>query len=618
MCGFFGYISFNRDVRDLISESRLDCAMEVIKPRGPDEQRIERGKNWVMGHSRLAILDLDSRSAQPMTDGEGNWIVFNGEIYNYIELRKELVDEGEIFYTEGDTEVLLKGLIRFGPVFLRKVTGMFSFCWYNENSGQAVMARDRMGVKPLVFLYDEDGLSFGSDLRAISALGLLKGKKSEKSQALFFLLGYVPAPYTIEEKIKKLLPAHYAVANCRQYQLPVVTPYWQPDQYSFRDSVLDEGEIFDEFEELLKNAVSIRMRSDVSVGLLLSSGIDSSTLAASAALNDDKLPAFTMGFKDPSYDETGLARQVAKVCSHPFNSLSVCEDNIEEDLHKIQSVYDEPFADSSSIPFYYLCREVSARVKVAMSGDGGDELALGYPWQNAFRRYAGGSLFPPILRTAVSGILSRSERLRYPLSLWSGKDRRDQWVFIKTGLTLEQLSGLYYGETSLVEALCDYFDDLSSRVGDVETHGDWICKMDLLSYLPDDLLVKSDRTSMAFGLEIREPLLDHKLLEFLMSIPARYRYDSKGNSKLLQRDFLRRNGLEVVLSKEKQGFNPPLLRWLEERLTQYESEKKANYESQPRFSIQQNGKVSDLSWDSLLTTMNDRFSQYRWRLIQQF
>jgi asparagine synthase (glutamine-hydrolysing) len=618
MCGLFGFFSYEAPINQLVSHTTAEQALQALLPRGPDKQCLHWEDRWLMGHTRLAIQDLDNRSSQPFTDGEGNWLVFNGEIYNYHELRKELADEGEIFYTTGDTEVLLKGLAKYGEVFLQRLTGMFAFAWYCVRNQQLIIARDRFGVKPLVYTQTPQGVSFASDIRALLALHSGLDQEDNEAMALFFMLGYIPAPYTAYKGIKKLHPGHYLMVDMRQ-QTVSINQFWSVHDTYLTAVYNGFDAAFEEYQYRLQQAIEMRMRSDVPVALMLSGGIDSSLLASHVKHSAQELSAYVMGFSELEYDESKMAQAVADQCNLSVTRLSIDETAMVNELVQINNVYDEPFADTSSIPFYYLCKAIAGKYKVALSGDGGDEINLGYPWQRAFQRYQRYQSMPAFLRAMMSGFLSKIPRLDYPARLFKAKDKSELWALLRLGNSFQALDKLSYQGIALGEVVNSYCEGLQKKLPKCENATDWFVLVDLVSYLPDDLLVKSDKTSMAFGLEVREPLLDHHLMELLLSLPAEFRYSRDGKAKLMARATLKANNLDFVNQKPKQGFNPPIQAWLETYFHDQEQQCRSRYSEKAQFELRQRGGIrKKLEWDSLLAIMDDRFSQYRWRLLQQF
>lgn len=619
MCGLFGYMSSHQQAREIFTPQQAENALSYILPRGPDEQRIEWLDRCVLGHTRLAIIDLDPRSAQPFHGNDGSWLVFNGEIYNYLELRKELVDEGDIFETESDTEVLLTGLQRYGKQFLNKLAGMFAFAWYDARSNRLLMARDRLGVKPLIFTQDVDGVGFASDLRSLVALRPELAQEDSEAMALYFLLGYIPAPKTQYEKLVKLLPGHY-VELCPDRPLDsVIEAYWTPAMSSATAyGTRSADDAFEEYVELLDASLRLRMRADVPVGLLLSGGIDSATLAVMSAQQGESISAYTMGFSEPCYDESSTAKAVAERYSLPFHSTVIDESSLAMIVEEVAGAYDEPFADTSAIPFSLLCKFVSRQVKVALVGDGGDELHLGYPWQAALQRYGLTTPMPYIFRNTIRKFISPGSRAYYPVSIWASRGRRERYIFIKTGRSSAELASYRFHDVNLAEAMHGYLNELDSRVGECDSDVEWFCRADLSCYLPNDLLVKSDRGSMAYGLEIREPLLDHSLIEFMLSLPANLRYSARGESKLLARRLLSERNMMDILRRKKQGFVPPVESWLGGGLAGVESRSRLHYNASPGFSYNKSGKQRSLPWDAVLSSLGDRFSQYRWRMVQHY
>ena len=567
MCGILGWIDpalIDRDAAIRMAEP----ALSVLRSRGPDDRRIEWGPGWTLGHTRLAIIDLSRASSQPMTDGRGLWLVYNGEIYNFRELRAELETKGSHFTSDGDAEVLLHALKEWGVGCLERLRGMFAFALFDTNTRELVLARDRYGVKPLAYEPHGAGIRFASDLRALRSLPNARREIDSESAYLYMALGYIPAPHSIHRNVRKVKPGHYVRVRWSDAGVDDIreTPYWSIralDENSHAGNSLDDDDdLMPEFERRVSDAVRCRLISDVPVGSLLSGGIDSTLVTSFAReLSDSPVPAFTMGFDDAGFDEAPFARAIAKELGGSHHEFLMTDADVEYACNEMWSAYDEPFGDSSAIPTLLLSRRVASSVKVAMTGDGGDETGCGYPWHQALNRYDQFGTDCGVTDTRADRMARFRKRHRIPEH--KSVDRAEIWSTLRTGLSDEMLGILPVADPHAKKPLSEYFRDWSRDLSDVEECFTWAAKMDFLTYVPDDLMVKADRASMSAGLELRSPFLDHDLTAWMLQTPVSARFDRQGCvTKVLSRRSLERRVSGAQLERPKQGFSPPLSRWL--------------------------------------------------------
>jgi asparagine synthase (glutamine-hydrolysing) len=616
MCGILGWIGAQSNTPEAFEACGRGIA--ALRNRGPDGARIQQGSDWVLGQTRLAILDLTERASQPMRDERGSWIVFNGEIYNFKELRRELEGKGARFRTTGDTEVLLAALTHWGLGALTRLRGMFAFGWIDPDRKELILARDRYGVKPLVWERTTDGVRFASDLFALDAMaGGARARAIDPQQVQrYLMLGYVPAPHTIWKGPRKLLPGHFlrikwgatGATNIEERS------YWRLSDIPTAAAEMPSGG-FERFTDELREAVRSRLVSDVPIGLLLSGGVDSSLVAAVCAeLPGPKLPSFTMGFDDVGSDERPFARKVAEDLKlHNENFLLSDEDGIETDFDEMWRSFDEPFADSSALPTLALCREVRKYVKVAVGGDGGDEVWGGYSWHAALARAERAFALPICLRR-LGYIASHpaGERWRYKARVVAASDRLAAWAALRTGLSDEMAKFLPVAAEPLSIREC--FAEGADRVGAAAGPLDWAARMDLATYLPDNLMVKADRASMRVGLELREPLLDHQFTAWGLSVPVGMRFDeTAARGKLFARRFLAQRIRSASFDRPKQGFTPPLRRWLNGPLAERKLAAIADIEA---------GRLLPMAlppghetWAECAKKLGDRHLQFLWRVV---
>lgn len=618
MCGIFGWISPSiRDTAEL--RASLNPALEALRPRGPDGCGVTIGEGWALGHTRLAILDLTNRAAQPMGDGRGGWLVYNGEIYNFRELGKELEGRGVVFRSSGDSEVLLHAMRVWGPECLPRLRGMFAFAWFDERERRLVLARDRYGVKPLTYRIRGGEICWASDLFGLRALPGCVGMAIDPDAArLYFAMGYVPAPHSIWSGCRKLRPGHWLEARWGRDWDAVVRegPYWTLAEVRPADGRGEPGEaLCDEYVQRARESLRYRLISDVPVGSLLSGGIDSSLATALAREESDAdVPAFTMGFEEPEVDESGFASAIAARLGGNHHAFRIRASDVLDVWERLWRIYDEPFADASALPMVALCEGVAQQVKVAISGDGGDETGCGYPWHWALRRLEAALAWPMTIRTCAATIAARlGPEARYRGRALAAKDRVGRWMALRTGLGPGDETRLPVREGTEGIVL-RHFADAARSIGELPDPLDWACHMDLATYLPDDLMVKADRASMSVGLELREPFLDHELTSWLLSLPSGSRVDARyRESKVLMRCAMDRRVPRQLFERPKRGFTPPLAVWLQGPLANCARRAKQRLED---------GELEPLAlpdgcrdWDDCARRLDDRHLQFLWRLI---
>jgi asparagine synthase (glutamine-hydrolysing) len=569
MCGVLGWIDPRLTDRNT-AMSMAGPALSALRARGPDDHRLEWGAGWILGHTRLAIIDLSSRSSQPMTRGNGLWLAYNGEIYNFRELRAELERGGCRFESEGDAEVLLNALKSWGVAALERLRGMFAFALIDTERREVLLARDRYGVKPLAYELNGSGIRFASDLNALRKLPDASRDIDAEAAYLFMALGYVPAAHTIHRNVRKVKPGHYIRARWSDAGVQDVTerPYWSMRTLASQDASAQttREEATDEFERRLSDAVRRRLVSDVPVGTLLSGGVDSTLVTAfSREVSNDAIPAFTMGFDDPAFDESPFARAIAQQLGGDHRDYGMTSADADRAFATMWSAYDEPFADASAIPTMELSRHVASNVKVALSGDGGDETGCGYAWHHALNRLDSKGEARGLSRSEQPRMLRFLHRHGIPLD--REMDRAAVWSVLRTGLSDDMARTLPVADAPARKPLSEYFREWSSDLSDVDDCFMWSGLMDLLTYVPDDLMVKSDRASMRVGLELRQPLLDHQLTAWLMARPLSMRFDrDTSTAKVLPRRALARRISPQLLDRPKRGFTPPLAKWLADPL----------------------------------------------------
>ncbi|NQU70454.1 MAG: asparagine synthase (glutamine-hydrolyzing), partial [Rhodospirillales bacterium] len=567
MCGIVGVWSSGGVGNRGSAEHNLAVMAGAVAHRGPDGQGVWVDETIGLGHARLAVIDLTDAAAQPMADASSELhIVYNGEIYNHRELRAELIGLGHRFKSQSDTEVLIEGYKRWGLNVLQRLNGMFAFALWDSRTAKLVLARDRVGKKPLYYARLGDTLLFASEIKGILNWPGMKRSANLAAIHQYLTYQYVPAPMTAFEGIHKLPPASVMVLEADGSQH--METYWslaRPEKSLARPVGEIEAELRDRFDAAVKR----RLISDVPLGAFLSGGIDSASVVASMAhVSSDPIKTFTIGFEEPAFDERRYAKLVSDRYGTEHHEFVVSPDAISV-LPKLVWHYGEPFADSSAIPTYYLSELTRRHVTVALNGDGGDENFLGYPryvgaWLGSWMNRLPGSVRRALgaAGSAMPGETSHIRILRYlrRFLMEANEDdvrRYGKWI---TFFSAAQKSELY-GD-AMRDQLGD--DPLSGLDGWFEGDAPIASRAafaDIHSYLPDDLLVKVDVASMAHGLEARSPFLDHEFMEFAATIPADVkmrRWQTKAILKSAMADRLP----QELLHRPKMGFGVPIERWL--------------------------------------------------------
>lgn len=532
------------------SYKQIENKLETIKFRGPDYIGIKKIDDVSFGHLRLSILDLDVRSNQPMNFGNFT-IVFNGEIYNYKEIKKELTDLGYTFNTSGDTEVLLKGYKEWGEKLVLKLNGMFAFAIYDSVTKKIFCSRDRLGVKPFYYYWEDGKFEICSQLRPISQ----DKQVNEDAVSMFLDCTYIPSPFTIFKDVYKLPPGNNLEIDLATNKL-TIQEYW--NLKTATDSGLSYEQAKEKLHELLKDAVKIRLEADVPFGSFLSGGIDSALISSIASdISNEPIKTFSIGFEDPKYDESKIAAQYAEIIGSKHTETICKPEDVLELIPKLIEVYDEPFADSSALPSLLLNKVTKQYVTMALSGDGGDESFLGYNNFDWVSKYKILIKIPYVIRVLVSKLLifdllgKRTEPIRRILNISS---------------KYEFISGIFLGYNSILKNRnlnwMSYYKGYKTWSKDLlQATADLNIKL----WLENDSNVKVDRASMAYSVEIRSPFLDYRVVEFARTLPVSYRY-MPGRKKRILRDILKEYIPEEVFDQPKRGFSVPIETWIRKEL----------------------------------------------------
>lgn len=576
MCGIVGY--YNPKAITVLSEDKINNILYTLRRRGPNASGYYCDSKVFLGHTRLSIIDLDSGSQPIYNENGSKCIVFNGEIFNFKSIRSELMDYGHIFTTNTDTEVILHAYEEWGIECIQKFRGMFSFAIYDVVRSELIIVRDRLGIKPLFYCQFNGDFYFASEIKAILKMLNIKPEIDMNALSSYFALSYIPAPLTIFKHIRKLLPGHYIQLSINRFS---INKYW--DINFTPDDVKSEKYYINGIKELLNESISLRLISDVPVGAFLSGGIDSGIIVASMAeVSKTQVHTFCMGYGGNSggfLDERKYAKLVADLYETDHEEYEVKPD-VECIIDDIVEAFDEPFADSSTIPSYYLARLARKKVTVALSGLGGDELFGGYERYLGYKLSKYYNMLPLFIRTNIiesfidtmpersdghytinhmkrfvrSASLSNFDRYFGFISLLNPTNNLS--LFIDRKAFLE-------GQVYCKELLYNYFN--SANASDSL---DKVFYTDIKTYLPDDILACTDRTSMWHSLEVRVPFLDHKLLEFCARIPNNMKISGVAKKhilKLAYRDKLPHK----IFNHRKQGFIGPMTKWLQNDLKKF-------------------------------------------------
>ncbi|MFO7985702.1 MAG: asparagine synthase (glutamine-hydrolyzing) [Desulfatiglandaceae bacterium] len=579
MCGIVGFKSNQHGVR--LRESLPKATSRLIH-RGPDDTDLffDPAYGVGLGHRRLSVIDLSEAGRQPMDTEDGRvHIVYNGEIYNFKEIRQTLAGQGHRFRTETDTEVILKAYGQWGMDCLTRFVGMFAFALWDRRLGRLFLARDRIGIKPLYYHYKAGTFLFASELKSLMAFKDFPRDIDPEAVPLFLHYQYIPGPRTIFRNTFKLLPGHFLVHDGENLRTHA---YWTLPPMDEADVESSEADVLDALDRILGHAVSSRLISDVPLGALLSGGIDSSMVAALMQKASHRpVRTFSIGFREPGYDEAPWAAKVAAHLGTDHTAFYVTARDALEVIPRLPEIYDEPFADASAVPTCLVSKLARTRVTVALSGDGGDEQFAGYIryWSarsmvTAFQR------LPEPVRSSLGLVLRKIPVSWVETCYLPWRDMLPQrfrvanfgekWQKLVNLMFFGSLEELYrmticlWSESEVQSLLGRDLAPSQYEGAFAETRG-WpilsrLMRVDQRTYLPDAMLTKVDRASMAFSLEIRVPLLDHRVLEFTARIPDSLKY-RRGKSKYLLRKLLARYVPETLFERPKMGFGMPIDSW---------------------------------------------------------
>jgi asparagine synthase (glutamine-hydrolysing) len=573
MCGIAGILAGNGGPANAAA---LGAILARMTHRGPDDSGVWTGGSAVLGHRRLSIVDLEN-GHQPMCNEDGTvWITYNGEIYNFVELRRDLERAGHRFATASDTETILHAYEQYGVDCLSHFRGMFAFGIWNESTRTLFLARDRLGKKPLFYSQQDGWLAFASELQALAAHPGIAKEPDPAAIDRYLAFGYIPAPQTIYRRVFKLPPGHFLMAKLSEdcSVLTVRIESWWKLRYD-SGCVMSEEDAAEGLLSLLRDAVRLRLAADVPVGVLLSGGTDSSVVTALASsLHSGKVRTFSIGFAEEEYNELPFARAVAERYSTDHHEFIV-RPNLPEVLPALVRHYGEPYADSSAVPTYYVTKMAGQHVTVALNGDGGDECLAGYErylgnavaeWYGALPRALRTLLIEPAARW-LPETASRFSRLRQARRFLdvAGRPWNERYVHWMSYFPATRRQQLYADEIRSQlngQRAESWLEDLVSR--HTGAHGrtlNALLATDVESYLPNDLLVKMDIAAMANSVEGRSPFLDHQVVEYCARLPVRCKLRGVRGKYLLRKiasDLVPRSNIR----RRKMGFGIPVAEWL--------------------------------------------------------
>ena len=580
MCGIAGFCDYNKNSM----QKTLQEMTDILHHRGPDDSGYSffenKHVNIGLGHRRLSILDLSKHGHQPMSFAEIE-IIYNGEVYNFKEIREELIVKGHTFESDSDTEVLLKAYYNWGIDFVDNLNGMFAIAIYDKKINKLILIRDRTGIKPLYY-YEKDNLFlFSSELKSFHKHPYFYKEVDFDTLAQYFHYGYIPQPYSIFKYTKKLLSGHYLEIDLKEGS-SVLHKYWDvKDFYNLPKKDIDYPQAKKEVEELLVSSFKYRMVSDVPVGVFLSGGYDSSAVAAILQKNSKhKIKTFSIGFHEEGYNEANYAKKVAEYLGTEHTEYYCTQKEALEILPTLAEIYDEPFGDSSAIPTILVSKLAKKDVTVVLSADAGDEIFGGYGKYTTSLKYNNFfSKFPTFMHSPMSYVCNTINPLKIPILKNKNniENRVKKVANILTNncavsamkYTSHKFTGFEVKRLFLhnFEILPTYFDTNS----DLNSFNDELNRMfavDYQTYLPDDILTKVDRATMSVSIEGREPFLDYRIIEYIAQLSSDFKMNEK-QTKIILKDIVHDYIPKSMMDRPKMGFGIPISAWFKDELKNY-------------------------------------------------
>jgi asparagine synthase (glutamine-hydrolysing) len=576
MCGITGFCDFNRR----LNKDNLVIANNSLQHRGPDSSDVAVFETPTatigFGHRRLSILDVSSNGSQPMySDDKSVVIILNGEVYNFKEIRQDLISLGYSFHSDSDTEVIIKAYQQYGIDAVHKFIGMFAFAIYDIKKQQIYILRDRAGVKPLYYFHKNNCLLFASELKSIYTYPVFEKEINEKAVSLFFKYAYIRAPHTIFKNTYKLQPGHYLKIDVATKKVEDIKYYDVLDYYNKPKLKISEEEATNEVERLFTSAFQYRMVSDVPVGVFLSGGYDSTLVAGVLQKNNtQKIKTFTIGFNEAKFNEAPHAKKVAEYLGTDHHEYYCTTKEAQDIFPHLADIYDEPFGDASAIPTTLVSQFARKHVTVSLSADGGDEIFAGYTkYFHLMELEDKISKIPDGVLKLGQAVLNSSFNLLPSLKRVHKVGRLSEILSGDRNYTLPDIYGQQYTIREIAELLpnCDNNINLYNDIGKVNNENDFIntcLALDYNSYMIDDVLVKVDRATMSVGLEGREPLLDNRIIEFVSQLPSQLKYNN-GDKKYLLKKIAHKYIPKELLDRPKSGFSVPTNDWLRNEMKHY-------------------------------------------------
>jgi asparagine synthase (glutamine-hydrolysing) len=578
MCGIAGFCDFSKKS----TKKNLINMTDVLYHRGPDDSGYkffeESYASMGLGHRRLSILDLSTHGHQPM-NFEHLDIIYNGEVYNFKEIRKELIELGYSFHSDSDTEVILKSYHKWGITAVDKFNGMFAISIYDKSVNKLVFIRDRSGIKPFYYYKKDDLILFSSELKSFHQHPYFMKEINKDSLSLYLQFGYIPEPHSIFKNTYKLKAGHYIEIDLKNRSFKE-KKYWDViDFYNKPKLDISENEAMKETEKLLKSSFEYRMVSDVPVGVFLSGGYDSSVVTAILqSQRKEKLNTFTIGFREKGFDEAPYAKEVAKYLGTNHTEYYCTQKDALEIIPKLCEIYDEPFGDSSAIPTTLVSKLAKKDVSVSLSADGGDEIFAGYSnyttTLNYFNKFSsipnsvkyGLSLTMDKINPNYIPILNKtynfSTRYEKINSILKSKNSIEAMKYTSEYFTLKERKAILKTSFTNLETNFD------SKVSDTNDDINKMLAIDYKTYMIDDILTKVDRATMSVSLEGREPLLDYRLIEFVSQLPSDIKIKN-GDKKWLLKQITHKYLPKEMMNRPKKGFGVPLTEWFRDELKDY-------------------------------------------------
>jgi asparagine synthase (glutamine-hydrolysing) len=576
MCGIAGVFHYKSNMP--VSQNSLEKMSSEITHRGPDDEGFYLGNSVGLAFRRLSIIDLNTGNQPIHNEDKTVWVVFNGEIYNYIELKESLLKLGHTFYTSSDTEVIVHLYEEYGEDFIQNLNGMYAIALWNVKNETLLLVRDRAGIKPLYYSETKDGIVFASEIKALLKAGVSRQPDHEAVNQ-YLSYGYIPSPLTGFREIRKLNSGHMLVCSggsCAEKE------FWDLDHIEEPYSDLSEDEMTGLLIDELTGVIRRQTRSDVPVGIFLSGGIDSSLVASVATERCNlKLNAFTIGFREESYNELGNARIVTERLGLDLFEFILSEDDISGEIEHIMSFIDEPLFDYSAIPVYFVSKLARSKVKTVIGGEGGDELFGGYQTHYLSRIAQWYRTIPHIVRKGISSAVNRLPESHSYLSTayklkrftYGADFPYDQghyrWKVLFDEEHKQQLLSNDFlsdvGELDSYSAMGIYFNAARAKGYSIQEQ---LMYVDFKTFLQDDPLQKTDRMSMANSLEVRVPLLDNAIIDFSRKVPLNKKIKGFQSKYLLRKALSRFQPPEIAFGK-KRGFTPPLAVWIKNGLKDY-------------------------------------------------